>query len=958
MCVMADMKLLVYNELEPRKIPNFKKVATFLEKGDFRSAEVKKLGPNLFRARLDKSDRLLFALYRHQNETCILALEHIRNHAYEKSRFLRGALVQEDKIPTLADPRAEQPEELVYLNPAGSSFHLLDKILSFDDLQQAVYVLPPPLIVIGSAGSGKTALTLEKMKLAPGEVLYTTTSAYLVQNARNLYHSHGYANDNQNVDFLSFQEFLESIRVPQGRELTFREFSAWLSRQRLSRELRDAHQLYEEFKGVLTGAPDCAALSLEQYQDLGVKQSIYPKEQRSEVHEVFSGYLRFLENQGCYDVNMLSHEYLDLAEPRYDFAVVDEVQDLTAVQLRLILSTLRDIRQFILCGDSNQIVHPNFFSWARVKSFFHAREDAKTPAELIRILNTNYRNSPEITELANRILKLKGARFGSVDRESNYLVQSNSREAGRVLLLSADKDRFRELGQRARTSTRYAVIVLHPEQKEAARAAFGSPLIFSIQEAKGLEYENVILFNFTSSASKRFADIAQGVSPDQLMGEELRYSRARDKGDKSLEIYKFYINALYVAVTRAVTNLFWVEQDGRHALFDLLGLEVLTGKLDLDSRQSSLDEWRLEAQKLDLQGKQEQAEAIRRDILKEKTVPWNVLVGEALQKLEHKALEQGEKKAKLQLFDYALVYNDQKRLHDLRKQGFGPADNPEKGLKILNQKYFYAYEFKQSAAVLRQVDEYGVDFRDLYNQTPLMNAARMGNAELVKRLLEAGADTSCVNSAGFNAFRIVLEQACLDPKYAARKLPELYSLLVPQSMSVQTGGQLFKLDSTTMDFFLFNLMMAMFYLRAGQKFLMQGGRWFQTADFLEVLEHFPESVLLERRKKRAYLSSILSKNEVFRIGPYNRRLFIRMRQGNYTLNPRLSLRVEGEWRNIYDVLDVNMLFIRLDHTKAPREYIARMEDMARENMRRLRTWLDRMRQEPGDVGPREEENGG
>ncbi len=938
-----SLKVLVYNELAPKKIPNFKKITAFLEKGDFRSAEVKKLATNLYRARLDKADRLLFSLYRHKDETCILALEHIPNHAYEKSRFLRGATIQEDKIPVLTDPGAEQPNELVYLNPASSSFHLLDKILSFDDLQQTVFAVPPPLIVIGSAGSGKTALTLEKMKLAAGDVLYVTTSPYLVQSARNIYHAHGYANEAQNIDFLSYKEFLESIRVPRGRELTFREFESWVSRQRLSRELRDAHQLFEEFKGVLTGSAEEAYLSLEQYLGLGVKQSIYPRDQRQHVYEVFRGYLRLLKDQGCFDVNMLSHAYADLVQPRYDFVVVDEVQDITAVQLQLILRSLHKIRNFILCGDSNQIVHPNFFSWARVKSFFYAQEDAEPPAELIRILNTNYRNSPEITELANRILKLKNARFGSVDRESNYLVHSTARDPGKVLLLRGDPSRLRELGQRARTSTRYAVIVLHPEQKAAAKTAFGSPLVFSIQEAKGLEYDNVILFNFTSSEARRFAEISSGVTPDQLMGEELNYGRAKDKSDKSLEIYKFYINALYVAVTRAVTNLFWVEEKPDHGLHALLGLEILAGKLDLDSRQSSLDEWRQEAHKLELQGKQEQAEAIRRDILKQKTPPWKVLVGEALETLEHNSMVSGEKKSRLQLFDYSLVYNDQKRLHDLRKVGFSPADKPDKGLTILNQKHFYTYELKQSLAVMRQVDDFGVDFRDVFNQTPLMNAARMGNADLVKRLLEAGADTSCVNSAGFNAFRIVLEQAAMNPKYAAHKLPELYHLLVPDSMSVQVEEKLIKIDNISMDFFLFNLMMAMFYNRFGYKYLHQGGRCFETADFIQTMEPFPESVLLERRKKRPYVTSILSKNEVHRDGPYNRRLFIRMRQGNYLFNPRLSLRVEGQWRNIYDVLNVKMLYVRFDLKKIDPNSLARIESITDNNLLRFQTWLDTMR---------------
>jgi len=950
------MRTLLYNELAPHKIPNFKKIIAFLENDDFKSAEVKKIRPNLFRARLNKSDRLLFSLYRHQNETCILVLEHIRNHAYDKSRFLRGAGIQEDKatdVLSSSDFAGEQLEELTYLHADNPRFHLLDKILSFDDLQQAVYAVPPPLVVIGSAGSGKTALTLEKMKEAPGDVLYVTTSAYLVQNARTVYRAYDYENEAQNVDFLSYMELLESIRIPDGKELPFREFAAWLSRQRLPKGVQDAHQLYEEFKGVLTGPPESAYLTEEQYLDLGVKQSIYPRELRPAVYQVFSDYLNLLKQQGYFDVNILSHAYLDTVQPKYDFAVVDEVQDLTAVQLRLILATLRDQRQFILCGDSNQIVHPNFFSWARVKSFFHGQEDVSPPKELIRILNTNYRNSHQITELANRILKLKNARFGSVDKESTYLVKSISQDKGRVFLLSRGSASVRDLGKMAKASARMAVIVLHPEQKQEAKNAFGTPLVFSVQEAKGLEYENVILFNVVSLDAQRFADIAQGVSPDQLKVEELRFSRAKDKSDKSLEIYKFYINAMYVAVTRSVTNLFWVEQNLDHDLFGLLGLEVLEGALDIESRNSSLDEWRQEANKLEMQGKQEQADAIRSEILQQKMVPWKILKGDTLKDLERRALDEGNKKAKLELFDYALVYNDQKRLHDLRKIGFAPADNLEKGVKLLNRKHFANYEFKHGAGVMRLVDQYGANFRDIYNQTPLMNAARMGNTELVNRLLDAGADTDSVNSAGLNAFRIVLEQASRDARYAARKLPELYHILAPGSISVQVEGQLCKLENKTMEFFLFNLMLAMFYQHGGTKLLLNNS-WFQAPDFEKVVQAFPESVLAERRKRRPYISSILSKNEMFRDGPYNRRLFARIRRGNYTFNPRLSLRVEGQWRNIYDVLDLDMLYFNLQSLhEIPETQVHRTENMAERSRLELRQWIEKMRSEEGSSLPEE-----
>ena len=48
-----------------------------------------------------------------------------------------------------------------------------------------------------------------------------------------------------------------------------------------------------------------------------------------------------MQDNNYYDPNILSYQYLSLVEPRYDFVVGDEVQDLTMIQLQLILTSLR-----------------------------------------------------------------------------------------------------------------------------------------------------------------------------------------------------------------------------------------------------------------------------------------------------------------------------------------------------------------------------------------------------------------------------------------------------------------------------------------------------------------------------------------------------------------------------------------------------------------------------------------
>lgn len=908
------MQVLLYNQLNTRKIPNFNKIKGFLEADDFRSAEVKKVGDNLYRARLDKSNRLLFSIYRFQDQAYILLLEWIAHHAYEKSRFLsHGATIDESKIPNLDDASTSQAEaaSLVYLNPKLRTFNLLDKVISFDDSQDVVYQLPPPFIVIGSAGSGKTALTLEKMKQAAGEVLYLTRSPYLVHNSRNLYYALDYENEDQEVSFLSFAEYLASIRVPSGREMPYPVFAQWFARHRHASGLKDPHQLFEEFKGVITGpSADVAYLSHDDYLNLGIKQSIFSQDERERVYDLFLKYLAEMQANDYYDANILSHQYLDLVESRYDFVVVDEVQDLTNIQLQLILKSLVDPRNFILCGDSNQIVHPNFFSWSKLKSYFYQQESLDAPADLIRILNTNYRNSVEVTEVANRILKLKNARFGSIDRESNYLVHSNTDKRGAVLLLVDNEAITRELNAKTRQSTRFAVIVMHPDQKTAAKTHFQTPLVFSIQEAKGLEYDNIILYDFTSTDEERFREICRDVHAEDLAGAELDYARAKDKSDKALEIYKFHINALYVALTRAVENIYLVEAKPQQRLFDLLGLKLWQGPLDLAEQGSSLEDWRNEARKLELQGKQEQAAEIRDQILKLKTPPWQVLKGETLAELEGKALVQSEKKARLLLFEYALVYQDYNRLNALNEANFKPAKQPDKGMKLLNQKYFMSYELNNATPVLRQVDQYGVDFRNPFNQTPLMIAARIGNETQVDALVGVGADTGLVNNVGFNAFQIVLEQACVDAKYANKKLAGVYAKLEPREMVIQVDQRLVKLDQRLMEFLMLNLMIAMFYTRLGENATHYSGGGFVSADFVEVLSHFPDSVVPARRKKRAYISSILSKNEVDRDDKYNRKLFRRIKLGHYIINPKLSVFVEDEWRPIYELLSLDLLGYR------------------------------------------------
>jgi hypothetical protein len=191
------------------------------------------------------------------------------------------------------------------------------------------------------------------------------------------------------------------------------------------------------------------------------------------------------------------------------------------------------------------------------------------------------------------LLHIKHARFGSVDRESNYLVVSRGPSRGRVGLLADTEAVKHDLDRRTAASARFAILVLHDDQKAEVRALLPHPagLLHPRGQGPGIR-ERPLLYGFVSGEEKRFRDIAADLTEADLQGE-LRYARGRDKGDKSLEIYKFYINALYVAVTRAVRNLYLIEPRPAQPLLTLLGLtQVHEGVADVEEQRSSLEEWR------------------------------------------------------------------------------------------------------------------------------------------------------------------------------------------------------------------------------------------------------------------------------------------------------------------------------------------------------------------------------
>jgi hypothetical protein len=976
------MRLLQYKDLNLRRVKAaFDKVKVAIEAGDFRSADVKKLhaGP-YYRAKLDYANRLLLQFARIERaeadggaETVCLALEVIENHAYERSRFLRGATVDETRIERepAAEPQAStlttEATLLRWLGPGRTQFELLDKPIVFDDAQDEAYRHPAPLVVIGSAGSGKTAVTLARLREAEGRVLYVTLSAYLAQSARALHAALGFENPKQEVDFLSYSELLETLRVPPGREVTLPMFAAWCERHRQTLRLLgelDAQALFEEVRGVI-GAQLTGPLSLVDYLALGTRQSLLNTAQRELAHGLFQRYRAWLAETGMHDSNLVAFEWrTQIAEkqpPVYDFVFIDEVQDLTPVQLALVLALLKAPGQFILCGDSHQIVHPNFFSWAALKGlFWQGLAGDAAQRQPLKLLQANFRNTRAVTALANRLLKIKQARFGSVDRESNFLVRSTSAVAGEVRLLDAKDKTLAQLDAATRQSARHAVIVLRDEDKPAARQVLHTPLVFSVHEAKGLEYPHVLLFRLVSSQRQAYAEVCEGVTEADLQGLDLDYRRARDKADKSLELYKFQVNALYVAMTRAVETLTLVEQDTGHPLLGLLGLQLGEAQAQPVAK-SSKDEWAQEARRLELQGKAEQAQAIRDAFLQHKPVPWTPWSRGLIEDLAPKALDpkNPSSKPRQTVFDYALWHGQHEWVQQLGEAGFAAARGlmdedgfagagtllpPRYGFEgpwlvrqqlvrrtvaAVHHRHLQSSQAKNFKDILRAADTHGPDHATPVGATPLMLAAMAGNAPLVEALLAKGADPGRRDEFGHTAWDHAVSHAMREAAFAGG-LPALFELLAPPALDMQADGRLVRLERHQGEYWLLTLMLAALKTQWSQCVTRRLDPYRYLSGFFadqlhDVLQELPAWLWPEPRCKRTYVNQVLARAEVHSSYQPARRLWVRTKNGHYFPNPQMQLR-EGEgWQPVYERLALDWIDRgcgrEIDHRPRPVESI-------------------------------------
>lgn len=519
---------------------------------------IRRLESNLYKARLSYDLRIPFTI-KVEGDALDLHLGDVGSHA-EGDSWHRN--------PPSFDARVvlenlESPETLEITTSERSPHHMVCRVrryestwfdrlahnpeaslrLSLSPQQDAFARLQGPILLRGGAGSGKTTVALYRMLLderPAGDRLYVTFTPQLKRHAEQLYAELAVPGV-PSPRFLTIEELCREILGPDARTLfppeqrmTGARFRALYSRHQAFLG-KNPETILEDILGAikcderLLFTPDRAWLTRSEY--LESKRRL--AEDGEQVYREFEQYRQL--DATWDDADLARAAWWRVRQHsggirNYSEVVVDEVQDLTAFHLALLMLLAESPGGLFLAGDTQQSIHPSRFEWIHTRTLFHAVLGQALGGDTVRTLTTNHRSPGSVVRLMNAITGWRQATWAD---DTSFEVSTNRDERP---LWRLTPSQITVLPEPEQLSTRLMVIVADEVTQIEARKRFGEALVYTVHEAKGLESEYVLLWGL--------------LDHDRVVWE---------REDPREDRFRMRINRLTVALTRCLDELFVVD---------------------------------------------------------------------------------------------------------------------------------------------------------------------------------------------------------------------------------------------------------------------------------------------------------------------------------------------------------------------------------------------------------------
>jgi superfamily I DNA/RNA helicase len=293
---------------------------------------------------------------------------------------------------------------------------------------------------------------------------------------------------------------------------------------------------------------DHRILDFDQYIQLTEEFSPYSTENRKQIYSIALKYQNYLASAGKYDDNDLSGLLIEkllnnsISIEKFDHIFIDEVQDLTELQIFLVSKITQNMSNITYAGDIHQIINPTYFDINRLKGYY------KRSGQNLNIANLdiNFRSSSSIIRLANELRILRQEKIGAKKALTEQMLEGLEdfdTEEG-IYKLKYTRDNINKILDSFKNNA--GVVLLVADENEKSRILTDFDInevdVFTVSEFKGLESEYVFCLDITSAFAEQWKNIIRG---DASKDSKFRY----------------FFNLFYVAITRAKTKLCICERD-------------------------------------------------------------------------------------------------------------------------------------------------------------------------------------------------------------------------------------------------------------------------------------------------------------------------------------------------------------------------------------------------------------
>eukprot|EP00742_Colponemidia_sp_Colp-10_P005402 GILJ01005771.1.p1 GENE.GILJ01005771.1~~GILJ01005771.1.p1 ORF type:complete len:2593 (-),score=466.03 GILJ01005771.1:108-7886(-) len=279
--------------------------------------------------------------------------------------------------------------------------------------------------------------------------------------------------------------------------------------------------VWTEIVAYIKGSEASRALTEEEYLGRGRFGSLLDPAIRLTIYQMFLCYERIKDESNAYDqADLIYHIYNQMLDDGYHgapihYMCVDEVQDLTHACIELLMMVCEQPNGLFFSGDTCQTIAKGVgFRFCDLANLFRAKIEQRGLFEttwqlpVVQHLTVNFRSHGRLLDLSNSIVVLLQSLFPQtidhLEREKGTtsgpvpLVFSSCPEDVFFLLLSSSNQDggYDQPRTRVEFGANQVILVRDQQAKDKLPEILRHALCMTIYEAKGLEFDDVILYNF------------------------------------------------------------------------------------------------------------------------------------------------------------------------------------------------------------------------------------------------------------------------------------------------------------------------------------------------------------------------------------------------------------------------------------------------------------------------------